>query len=133
MAEAEGLICLKYLDESGFCMWSPVSYTYVLKGEQKHLEQTARRGRRLSILALWQPLVSFEYGLAIGSFTSETYIKMMAGKLNVPTGVLLTQVSLPLWCWTTALYIPASRYKPNRHNGRTKGCTSSFCPSTVPR
>jgi hypothetical protein len=77
MAQAEGLICLKYLDESGFCMWSPVSYTYVLKGEQKHVEQTARRGRRLSILALWEPLVSFEYGLAIGSFTSETYIKMM--------------------------------------------------------
>lgn len=77
MAQVEGLICLKYLDESGFCMWSPVSYTYVLKGEQKHLEQTARRGRRLSILALWEPLVSFEYGLAIGSFTSETYIKMM--------------------------------------------------------
>jgi hypothetical protein len=35
MAQVEGLICLKYLDESGFCMWSPVSYTYVLKGEQK--------------------------------------------------------------------------------------------------
>ena len=33
MAQVEGLICLKYLDESGFCMWSPVSYTYVLKGE----------------------------------------------------------------------------------------------------
>jgi hypothetical protein len=32
---------------------------------------------RLSILALWSPLVSFEYGLAIGSFTSETYIKIM--------------------------------------------------------
>ena len=75
IAQVEGLICLKYLDESGFCMWSPVSYTYVFKGEQKHLEQTARRDRRLSILALWQPLVSFEDGLVLGSFTSETYIR----------------------------------------------------------
>jgi hypothetical protein len=77
IAEAEGLIHLKYLDESGFCLWSPVSYSYVKKGEQKRLEQTPRRGRRLSILALWSPRVSFEYGLAIGSFTSETYIKVM--------------------------------------------------------
>ena len=77
IAETEGLIRLKYLDESGFCLWSPVSYSYINKGEQKRLEQTSRRGRRLSILALWSPLASFEYGLAIGSFTSETYIKVM--------------------------------------------------------
>ncbi len=77
IAQAQGLICLKYLDESGFCLWSPVSYSYVKKGEQKCLEQTRRRGRRLSILALWSPLSSFEYGLALGSFTSESYIKMM--------------------------------------------------------
>jgi transposase len=36
-----------------------------------------RPGRRLSILGLWQLGVSFIYGLAIGSFTSESYIKMM--------------------------------------------------------
>ena len=71
------MICLKYLDESGFCLWSPVSYSYVKKGEQKPLEQTPCRGRRLSILALWEPLKSFEYGLAIGSFTSKSYIKLM--------------------------------------------------------
>jgi hypothetical protein len=35
IAQEEGLICLKYLDESGFCLWSPVSYSYVKKGEQK--------------------------------------------------------------------------------------------------
>ena len=77
IAQAEGLIYLKYLDESGFCLWSPVSYSYIKKGEQKALEQTPRRGRRLSILGLWEPLISFEYGLAIGSFTTESYIKLM--------------------------------------------------------
>ena len=70
-------IDLLYLDESGFCMWTPSGYTYYFRGQQKRLEQTNRRGRRLSILGLWQPSVQFTYGLAIGSFTSDSYIKMM--------------------------------------------------------
>lgn len=65
------------MDESGFCLWSPVSYSYVKKGEQKRLEQTKRRGRRLSILGFWEPGLSFEYGLALGSFKSNEYIKLM--------------------------------------------------------
>lgn len=77
LAAAAGEINLKYLDESGFCLWSPVSYTYFPRGEQKSLEQTKRRGRRLSILGLMQPQIGFEYGLAVGSFNSESYIKMM--------------------------------------------------------
>lgn len=77
LAAAAGEIELKYLDESGFCMWSPVSYTYFPRGQQKRLEQTRRRGRRLSILGLVQPLISFAYGLVIGSFTSKSYTKMM--------------------------------------------------------
>ncbi len=40
VAAAAGEIELKYLDESGFCMWSPVSYTYFPRGQQKSLEQT---------------------------------------------------------------------------------------------
>lgn len=77
LAAAVGEIQLMYLDESGFCMWSPVNYTYFPRGQQKRLEQTRRRGRRLSILGLIQPLVSFVYGLVIGAFTSDSYIKMM--------------------------------------------------------
>ncbi|GCA96246.1 hypothetical protein [Microcystis aeruginosa] len=41
-----GEIRLKFLDESGFSLWSPVSYTYARLGEQKVLEQTKRRGKR---------------------------------------------------------------------------------------
>jgi len=77
LAAAVGEIDLFYLDESGFSLWSPASYSYFFRGQQKRLEQTPRRGRRLSILGLLQPLVSFVYGLAIGSFTSSSYIKMM--------------------------------------------------------
>lgn len=77
LAAAVGEIDLKYLDESGFCMWSIPGYTYYPVGEQKRLEQTKRRGRRLSILGLIQPIISFVYGLVIGSFSSTSYIYMM--------------------------------------------------------
>lgn len=76
-AAQEGHIELKYLDESGCSLWSPVSYSYSRVGTQKQLEQTARRGGRISILGLWQPDKSFEYALACGSFKSESYIKVM--------------------------------------------------------
>lgn len=77
LANAAGEICLKYLDESGFSLWSEVSYTWAQRGQQKRLEQTRRRGKRLSILGLLQPQVRFEYSLAVGSFTSESYIQML--------------------------------------------------------
>jgi hypothetical protein len=78
MALEEGYIDLKYLDEAGFCLWSPVSYSYSLIIEQKRLEQTPKRyGSRISILGLWQEGKSFEYGLAQGGFKSQSYIKIM--------------------------------------------------------
>jgi putative transposase len=78
IAAEEGYIDLKYLDEAGFCLWSPVSYSYSLIGEQKCLEQTPKRyGSRISILGLWQEGKSFEYGLAQGGFKSQSYIKVM--------------------------------------------------------
>jgi hypothetical protein len=54
LAAASGEIELKYLDESGFCMWGSVNYTYFPRGQQKRLEQTQRRGRQLSIIGLLQ-------------------------------------------------------------------------------
>lgn len=59
---AAGGVDLKYLDESGFCAWSEPGYTYYQIGEQKRLEQTKRRGRRLSIIGLLQQGISFIYG-----------------------------------------------------------------------
>lgn len=77
-----GLICLKYLDESGFERSSFLGYTYALRGQQKRVKQPRKRGRRLSILGLWQPQVSFEYGLVVGSFKSERYLKLMDWQAN---------------------------------------------------
>ncbi len=77
LAAATGEIDLKYLDESGFCAWSEPGYTYYQRGEQKRLEQTKRRGRRLSIIGFLQPLISFVYGLVIGGVDRKSYIQMM--------------------------------------------------------
>jgi putative transposase len=77
LSAAAGEIDLKYLDESGFCAWSEPSYSYYFRGQQKRIEQSQRRGRRLSIVGLFQPLVSFVYGLAIGGITRQSYRQMM--------------------------------------------------------
>jgi len=77
LSAAAGEIDLKYLDESGFCVWSEPGYTYYFRGEQKRLEQTKRRGRRLSIIGFFQPLISFIYGLVIGGVDRKSYIQMM--------------------------------------------------------
>jgi hypothetical protein len=76
-AAAAGEIDLFYLDESGFSLWMPVEYSYFFVGEQKRIEQTSRQGKRISILGLLQPLLSFVYGLVVGSFDSTRYITMM--------------------------------------------------------
>ncbi len=77
LAALSGDIDLKYLDEAGFCLYSPVSYSYSRIGQQKRLEQVPRRGNRISILGLWQPDQVFEYALAQGGFEGESYIKVM--------------------------------------------------------
>lgn len=76
-AARDGYIRLKYLDESGFDSWSPVSYSWSLMGTQKCQAQTAKRSRRLSILGLWEPGRDMSYGLVVGSLTSATYIRFM--------------------------------------------------------
>jgi hypothetical protein len=78
LAAQEGHIELKYLDEAGFCLWSPASYSYSRIGEPKRMEQTPNRyGNRISILGLWQPGERFESALAQGSFKGVSYIKVM--------------------------------------------------------
>jgi hypothetical protein len=78
LAAAAGEIELKYLDETGCCLSSPVSYSYSKVGEQKRLEQPVKSyGSRISVLGLWQPNRSFEYALAQGGFDSRSYIQVM--------------------------------------------------------
>jgi putative transposase len=78
LAAAAGEIELKYLDETGCCLSSPVSYSYSKVGEQKRIEQPLKSyGNRISMLGLWQPNHSFEYALVQGGFDSSSYIQVM--------------------------------------------------------
>lgn len=77
LAAQEGYLDLKYLDESGCCLESPVSYSYARIGEQKRIEQVKTYGERISLLGIWQVEQSFEYALVQGSFTKERYVKVM--------------------------------------------------------
>jgi putative transposase len=77
LAAPERYIDLKSLDEAGFCLYSPVSYSYSRVGQQKQLGQVPTRGNRISILGPWQPDKTFEYTLAQGGFDGKSYIKVM--------------------------------------------------------
>ena len=77
VAAAAGEFDLFFQDESGCCQWSEVGYSLFFRGEQKRQEQTKTRGKRLSIMGLWQPLVQFVYSLVLGSFKSEDFICLM--------------------------------------------------------
>lgn len=52
LAVQDGHIDLKYLDESGCCLESPVSYSYIRIGEQKRIEQLKSYEECLSILGI---------------------------------------------------------------------------------
>jgi len=77
LAATAGEICLKYLDESGFSLWAEVVYTWGKIGEQKRIEQSKKKGKRLNICGLLELNKSFKYGLALKSFNSESFIKVI--------------------------------------------------------
>ena len=74
---AAGQIEVKYLDETGCCLWAPVSYTYSRIGDQKRMEQTDRRGQRVSLLGVWDPDTSFDYAVVTGGFNGQRYLDVM--------------------------------------------------------
>ncbi len=52
-------------------------YSLYFRGEQKRQEQTKKKGKRFSIIGLWQPLIQFVYSLVLGSFKSKDFICLM--------------------------------------------------------
>ena len=59
----QGLITLLYLDESGCCPESPLSYGYGQIGQQKSISQRTRKGRRVNIMGVWEEEKRLEYAL----------------------------------------------------------------------
>lgn len=78
----QGLIRLKYLDESGCtCVRSP-EYSYAQRGVQKSIRQCPRRSRRINILGVWEPGVQFDYALMVGTLKAPTYVQLMEWQAN---------------------------------------------------
>lgn len=73
----QGLIHLKYLDESGCYCHSSTDYSYAPKGQQKKLLQSRRRGRRINIFGVWEQNTSFDYALMLGTLKTQTYIQLI--------------------------------------------------------
>ena len=134
LAAQQGHIDLKYLDEAGFCLWSPVSYSYSRVGEQKRMEQTPNRyGNRISILGLWQLGERFEYALAQGGFKGESYIKVMDWVARKAATSWHKRVVSPLWYRIMVPYIPVCGCVNIGSVGRSKGYSFSFCLPIVPK
>lgn len=72
-----GIVCLKYLDESGCCPHSSTDYSYGKRGEQKRIKHRKRRGRRINIFGVWQPQVQFDYALMVGGLKTATFLMLM--------------------------------------------------------
>lgn len=89
LAAGAGEICLKYLDESGFSLWAETVYSWGKIGEQKKIEQPKKRGKRVNICGLLEKGRKFDYGLALKSFKSESYIKLMDWQANQAQARLL--------------------------------------------
>ena len=73
----EGLITLLYLDESGCCPESPLSYGYGQIGQQKSIAQRTRKGRRVNIIGVWEEKTRLEYALKIGTNKTKSYLRFM--------------------------------------------------------
>ena len=76
-AEQE-LITLLYLDESGCCPESPLSYRYGQIGRPKSISQKTRRGRRINIMGVWEAEQRFEYALKVGTYKTQSYLRFLS-------------------------------------------------------
>ncbi|PHJ58228.1 transposase [Nostoc linckia z18] len=78
----QGLIRLKYLDESGCTCVRSAEYSYAQRGVQKSIRQRQGRGRRINILGVWEPGVQFDYALMVGTLKAATYVQLMDWQAN---------------------------------------------------
>lgn len=92
-----GLICLKYVDESGFERCSTLNYSYSRRGEQKRIHQPPKRGKRISALGIWQPQHHFDYGARYGGIQLDgASSSLWSGRLKKQLTISLLLVKL-LW------------------------------------
>ncbi|GFE72344.1 putative transposase [Chroococcus sp. FPU101] len=123
---------MKYLDEAGFALWSPVSYTYIKKGEQKEIKQTHRRGRRLNIIGIYEKDVSFEYGLVLGGIKSDVYLKVIDWQAEKAKEDFEKTGKITIIVLDNYTVHKSKRVKEKEREWKEKGLEFFFLPSYSP-
>ena len=80
---------LECCGEAGFSSGSSVQYGWIRQGQSKRLEQTVLRGKRVSLIGVLEPEVSFDAAYRIGSITSKEYIEIMDKQADLAKDLLL--------------------------------------------
>jgi transposase len=123
---ARGEIRLKYLDESGFSLWSAASYSYIRVGEQKKIRQSKKRGKRLNVLGIYEPGHSFNYAAVLGSIKKETFLKVLEIEAQEAA-----QIRQETGAETVIVLDNYSLHKSHLVRGKekewSKGCIYFFC------
>jgi transposase len=90
----EGVVDLRYLDESGFAPSFPLSYTWAREGTRPLLRYEAPRNRRVNALGAWAPLgdrPAYSVTTTSGKITTEVVLDFLwrdLGGLATPVGEL---------------------------------------------
>lgn len=128
-----GAICLKFLDESGFEKTSPLTYGYRQRGVQKRILQPHQRGRRISSLGFWEPQQSFEYGLVVGGFNSERYLKLMHWQAHKAQARLVATGQITVVVQDGASFHKSQVVQQHWDNWQQQGLVVFFLPPSSPQ
>lgn len=89
-------------------------------------QQQRKRGKRISILGLWQPQVQFDYGLVVGSFNTKRYLRLLEWQACKAAEHLAQTVKLRLLSKIMLLPTRVTWCSSTGSNGRNKGYFSFF-------
>ncbi|OUL24845.1 transposase [Nostoc sp. T09] len=128
-----GLVCLKYLDESGCYCTSPTDYAYGRRGEQKRIRQNRRRGRRINIFGIWQPKVRFDYALMVGTLKTPTYVQLMDWQAQTAATRLLETGQITVIIHDNASVHKSSLARQQHQRWQQQGLYVFFLPPYSPQ
>ncbi|HEY9781641.1 MAG TPA: transposase [Leptolyngbyaceae cyanobacterium] len=128
-----GLVCLKYLDESGCYCTSPTDYAYGRRGEQKRIRQNRRRGRRINIFGIWEPKVRFDYALMVGTLKTPTYVQLMDWQAQTAATRLLETGQITVIIHDNASVHKSSLARQQHQRWQQQGLYVFFLPPYSPQ
>ena len=121
-----------YLDESGCCLESSLSFGYSQIGQQKSITQHQNRGRRINIMGVWETNKSLEYGLKVGTYKAKNYLRFMDIQADKATKRLFDTGKLTVIVQDNASIHRANIVKERVHIWEKQGLMLFFLPPYSP-